>query len=87
MADGQLFVISPIKYNFRVGLALVCPITSKPKQYPYEVRLTCTKTIGVILSDQIRSIDWTARKAEFAESVPPGIIDDVEAKLLTLIQS
>lgn len=80
-------IISPIEYNQKIGLVLACPITSISKRYPHEVRLTGTKITGVILSDQIRSIDWKARKAEFAEHVPPGIIDDVEAKLLTLIQS
>ncbi len=80
-------VISRHVYNENSKLVLVCPITSKSKQYPYEVQLIGTKIKGVILSDQVRSIDWKARKAEFAESVPSAIIDEIEAKLLTLIQS
>ncbi|MDO8663983.1 MAG: endoribonuclease MazF [Candidatus Liptonbacteria bacterium] len=80
-------VVSKRTYNENAKLALICPITSKSKQYPYEVRLIGTKIGGVVLSDQVRSIDWRARKAEFAEHVPSAIIDDIEAKLLTLIQS
>ncbi len=80
-------VVSRRTYNENAKLALVCPITSKSKQYPYEVRLIGTKIGGVVLSDQVRSIDWMARKAEFAESVPSAVIDEIEAKLLTLIQS
>jgi len=79
-------VISRRVYNENAKLALACPITSKSKQHPYEVRLTGTKITGVILSDQIRSVDWEARKAEFAESAPSAVVDEIEAKLLTLIQ-
>lgn len=79
-------VISSYTYNANAKLALVCPITSKSKQYPYEVRLAGAKITGVVLSDQIRNIDWRERKAEFAESVVPAIIDEIEAKLLTLVK-
>ena len=80
-------IISPVEYNKKIGLVLACPITSISKRYPHEARIAETKIKGVVLSDQVRSIDWKARKAEFAESVPSTVIDDVEAKLLTLIQS
>ncbi|HUX35413.1 MAG TPA: endoribonuclease MazF [Candidatus Paceibacterota bacterium] len=80
-------VISRRVYNKNAELVLVCPITSVSKRYPYEVRLIGAKITGVVLSDQVRSIDWKARRAEFAERAPSEIIDDVEAKLLTLIQS
>ncbi|MFN8969339.1 MAG: type II toxin-antitoxin system PemK/MazF family toxin, partial [Pseudanabaena sp.] len=46
------FVISPIAYNQRSNLALLCPITSKTKGWKFEVLLTDTKTKGVILADQ-----------------------------------
>ncbi len=52
-------VISPIKYNRRVGLALVCPITTKVKGYPFEVILPSGLAVsGVILADQVKSLDW-----------------------------
>jgi len=41
-------VVSPSTYNSKVGLALVCPITSTVKGYPFEV----------VLADQLRSLDW-----------------------------
>lgn len=59
-------VLSPKDYNIRSGLMIVVPITSKVKGYPFEVPLPKgTKLEGVALSDQIRSVDWVSRKAEF----------------------
>ena len=59
-------VVSPRAYNGKVGLALFCPITGKRKGYPYEVEIPPALTIsGVILSDQLKSLDWRARKAQY----------------------
>ena len=58
------FVVSPRAYNRKVGLALFCPITSRVKGYPFEVPLSDEgKTRGAVLSDQLKSLDWRARKA------------------------
>src|SRR5579859_1200113 len=80
-------VISPIAYNKKVGLALFCPITNKIKGYPFEVIIPDgLKVKGTILSDQIKSLDWKARKAEIIDKLPSEIIDEVLAKLNTLIE-
>lgn len=79
------FVLSPKIYNAKTGLALVCPITSQSKGYSFEVSLNFTSTIGVILADHVRSVDWKERNARYIEKVSEGIIDEVEQKLLTLI--
>jgi mRNA interferase MazF len=79
-------VLSPKLYNSRVGLVLVCPITSRVKSYPFEVLLPeDLKISGVVLSDQIKSLDWKARQAEFVCKVPAVIIEDVLAKIATLL--
>ena len=67
------FVISPIAYNQRSNLALLCPISSKTKGWKFEVLLTHTKTKGVILADQIKSLDWQARKIDFIEKASVNI--------------
>ena len=78
-------VISPASYNGRVGLAIVCPITSKSKGYPFEVTIPeGHKLSGVILSDQVKSMDWRVRKASFIEKMPGRVIEEVLAKLETL---
>ena len=52
-------VVSPSAYNSKVGLALVCPITSKVKGYPFEVPLPNGVPVqGVVLADQMRGLDW-----------------------------
>lgn len=78
--------VSPASYNRRVGLGLFCPITSKIKGYPFEVPLPDGLVVsGVILDDQIKSIDWRARRAQFAASVPTETIDAVASLLSTLL--
>jgi mRNA interferase MazF len=80
-------IISPQLYNKKVGLALMCPVTSKAKGYPFEVELPeKLKVSGVILADQVKSLDWQARGAEFACKAPSDIVYEVIAKLQTLIQ-
>lgn len=65
-------VISPKQYNIKVGLALFQPITNKQKGYPFEVKLPDDIPItGVILSDQIKSLDWKIRNVEFICNIPP----------------
>ncbi len=79
-------VISPADYNRKVGLALVCPITSKVKGYPFEVELPHgLKTQGAILCDQIRSLDWRARRAEPFCPAPREVIEEATAKILALV--
>ncbi len=78
-------IISPKSYNRRVGLALLCPITSKSKGYPFEVELDVETINGVVLSDQVKSLDWQARRAEYAGSAPSQVMEEVRAKLSTLI--
>lgn len=79
-------VISPKIYNQKAGLALFCPITSKIKGYPFETAIKTKKINGVILCDQIKSLDWHQRKAKYIEEAPLNIIEDVIAKIKTLIE-
>ena len=80
------FVISPESYNRKVGLALFCPITNQIKDYPFEVRIPENIGIhGVILSDQLKSLDWTARKAKFISKLPQQATEEVIGKLGVLI--
>jgi len=79
-------ILSPHAYNAKVGLVLLCPITSQVKGYPFEVAIPSGLPVaGVILSDQIKSLDWHARKAERVCSLPPQTIAEVLAKSQTLL--
>jgi len=79
-------VMSPYEYNKKVGLFIVCPIISQMKGYSFEVRVSLNCGInGVVLADQIKSLDWKARQTEFMESGTKDLIDAVSARLLPLI--
>jgi mRNA interferase MazF len=79
-------IISPTDYSQKSSLALFCPITSQQKGYPFEVLLPESLQIhGVILVDQIRSLDWRVRQIKFVETVPPEVISEVQAKITPLI--
>ena len=80
-------VISPSEYNRRVGLALVCPVTSRVKGYPFEVVLPPgLKAQGAVLSDQVKSLDWRVRKAQYLCGVPDDVLDEVVARILALVE-
>lgn len=79
-------VVSPRRYNSRSGLALLCPVTSQMKGYPFEVVLPSELPIeGAILSDQVRSLDWRARKAARICALPSITIEEVVGKLQSLL--
>lgn len=77
--------ISPQSYNLKTSLGLFMPITSKIKGYPFEVIIDMKGIHGAILCDQIRSLDWGARKAKFVTHIPVSIIEDAIAKFRVLL--
>jgi mRNA interferase MazF len=79
-------VLSPTPYNRRARLALVCPITSQVKRYPFEVALPDGFAIsGVVLADHVKSAEWAARRAQFVAKAPPEVMAEVTAKLRPLL--
>jgi mRNA interferase MazF len=79
-------VISPRTYNRRVGLALVCPVTSHVKGYPFEVVLPSDLRIqGVVLSDQLKSLDWRVRRAKRIARLPVEVLAEAVGKILALV--
>ena len=79
-------VLSPSSYNRKVGLAILCPITSQVKGYPFEVNIPSgSKLGGAILSDQVKSLDWRIRKAEFIGKLSRETTAEVLDKLGTLL--
>ena len=80
-------VLSPRSYNRKIGLALLCPITTKVKGYPFEVRVPDgLKVSGAILSDQIKSVDWYKRGASLLCVVPESVVREVLNKVGTLLE-
>ncbi|MCX6029622.1 MAG: endoribonuclease MazF [Chloroflexi bacterium] len=81
-------VLSPATYNGKVGLALLVPITSQVKGYPFEVAVPAGLTItGTILADQVKSLDWRVREAEFLCALPARTMVEVLQKLNLLLRN
>ncbi len=79
-------VMSPKSYNGKAGLALFCPITSRVKGYPFEVRLPDDLEVdGAVLCDQLKSLDWKSRRARRICPAPADVLDEATAKILALI--
>lgn len=79
-------VLSPEAYNRKVGLALLCPVTTQVKGYPFEVGLPSgLKVAGAVLSDQVKSMDWRVRGAVFLCSLPDPVVREVLKKVGTLL--
>lgn len=80
-------VFSPKTYNGKVGLVLFCPVTSTIKGYPFEVQLPDGSAVrGVVLSDQLKSIDWRSRKVKFIERTSSDVLAMVTARVLPLLE-
>jgi len=82
-----VIILSPVAYNKKVALAILCPITKQIKGYPFEVIIpTGLGVNGVILSDQVKSFDWKARNTVFIGKAPETTTLEVLKKLNTLLQ-
>lgn len=81
-------VISPKSYNQKIGLALLCPVTSQVKGYPFEVAIPQMEGVsGVVLSDQIKSLDWSVRRAKFLCRLPDSVTMDVLKRMAPLVSA
>jgi mRNA interferase MazF len=79
-------VLSPAVYNGRVGLAILCPITTQIKAYPFEVHIPANQLVtGAILADQVKSLDWRVRRAEYICTLPDDLVLAVLQRLGTLL--
>ena len=79
-------VLSPKSYNRLTGLCVVCPITSRVKGYPFEVCIPEGFAVeGVVLADQLKSLDWNERRAELICRLPETVSGECSAKGYALI--
>ena len=77
-------VLSPVRYNSKTSLMLCCPMTTQIKSYPFEVPISAAVP-SVVLSDQIKSVDWRVRKAKRKGKVSAEELAEVRAKVHALI--
>lgn len=81
-------VLSPAAYNRKVGLAILCPVTSQVKGYPFEVAIPENLSVsGVLLSDHVKSLDWKARNVRLICRLPESVTEEALIKLSTLLSA
>ena len=79
-------MLSPGSYHEKTALAIVCPITSNTKSYPFKVLLPEGLPIaGAVLADQVKSIDRAARQLKIAGPAPRSVVAEVQAKIAALL--
>ena len=78
-------VLSPKDYNRKTGLAVLCPMTTQIKGYPFEVAVTTGNVQGVVLADHLKNLDWKVRKAAYKGKVPPTVLKEVMDKVAALL--
>jgi mRNA interferase MazF len=78
-------VLSPANFNRMTGLALVVPITSRVRDFPFETPLTGTRTTGVALCHQSRTIDTRARRCKVVEQAPESVVADALARVRAIL--
>lgn len=78
-------VISPASYNGKTDLMVCCPLSTKIKGYPFEVVIEVHGVPNVVLSDQVKSLDWNARRAQKKAVVSRDVMGQVRAKIKALL--
>ena len=78
-------VLTDQRYNRASGLAVVCPLTSKRKPYPFALPITLDGVEGAVLVDQLKSMDWAGRKAKFHSKVDTGLVNKVRQYISVLL--
>ncbi len=80
-------VLSPQFYNSKSGLMICCPLTSRIKNYPFEVLIEDKDQQSVVLSDQVKSLDWQARNISFKGKCADQVLQEVLRKVKALLFS
>ena len=78
-------VLTDQRYNRASGLAIVCPLTSKRKPYPFALPIVVDQVEGAVLVDQLKSMDWAGRKAAFHSKAEPALVNKVRQYLGVLL--
>ena len=78
-------VLTDQRYNRASGLAIVCPLTSKRKPYPFALPITVGEVEGAVLVDQLKSLDWAGRKAKFHSKAELPLVNKVRQYVAVLL--
>ena len=79
-------VLSPALYNGKTGIMVCCPLSTRAKGYPFVVPAVVDRLECAVLSDQVRSLDWRARKARRKAIADADVVLHVRAKIKALLE-
>ncbi len=79
-------IISNKTFNQHLGLAFACLITSTKRDFPFHIEINTSKISGYIMTEQLKSIDYSSRKIKFVEKVNKEILEEVEAIIKAIIE-
>jgi mRNA interferase MazF len=85
MGKRPALVLSTAPFNKTIMLAMVAPITSRVRGHGFEVPLTGKKVTGVVLCQQVKMIDFTARGIRFAEKAADEVTSEALAKVRAIV--
>ncbi len=77
-------VLSPASYNGKTNLMLCCPLTTRIKDYPFEIPIA-GEPRSVVLADHVKNLDWVERKASFKAQATPGELTNVRKAVRALV--
>ena len=79
-------IVSKPLFNEKTGLAFACPITTKDRSFPFHLRIPEGLPVhGVVMIDQVKSIDYASRKVSFIAQAPKNLMDEILAILYAII--
>jgi mRNA interferase MazF len=71
-------VVSNTLFNEHTGLAIVCPLTSTDRRFPFHVAVVDDLDVtGFVMVEQVKSIDFRARRAKRIGRASDGVLDEV----------
>ena len=80
-------IVSPKAFNLQMGMAIVCPITSRSTRHRFEIPLPDDLRVkGVVLSHQVKSLDWRARNTEFIARAPANVVDEALKTIRSILR-
>ncbi|HVP55015.1 MAG TPA: type II toxin-antitoxin system PemK/MazF family toxin [Candidatus Eisenbacteria bacterium] len=79
-------VLTDQRYNRASGLAVVCPLTSKRKPYPFALPITLDQVEGAVLVDQLKSLDWSGRRAKFHSKADSALMSKIRRYIAVLLK-
>ena len=80
-------IVSNKIFNAHLGLAFACPITNTKRDFPFHIPVESTQLTGYIMVEQLKSIDYKARRAKFIEKASPKTIDEILSIVESITQS